>query len=254
MKRMFRRLLGAAGFAIVTIWSGNAAAQVVSCTANFCTYGAFCVDAWGGCFYYSWWIGSGVNTVSEKSGIANLLKDCKTDPTRCVNLTSEVVLTSEPGVPNVRYQCKGPGSDTCTGEGCGGSPGSSGNPFVTSIDSSISVTSKFNEEGCVKDKATGAIKCTKQNTVPVLADRVAELCPNPQWTIEAWPLKFTGKSILTGPVSKQSSSIAKSTLTTECVLINKDFPLLRPGDEGYSPNSDKNKNQMECTFVGINNE
>src|SRR5262245_14145116 len=98
MNQLFRKFLGAACFAIVTIWSGNAAAQVVSCNGNFCTYGPFCVDAWGGCFFYSWWIGSGVNTVSEKSGVANLVKDCNTDPSRCVKVTSAVELTKEEGI------------------------------------------------------------------------------------------------------------------------------------------------------------
>ena len=252
MKRLVSRLCRTVGAAILLGASSLASAQEVSCNANFCTYGPICPDAWGGCFFYSWWIGSGVNTVSEKSGLANVIKQCKsTTDTTCVRLTSAVDLIVEDDTPNVFYQCTGPGSDTCTGAGCGGSPGSSGNPFLTTIASSTSVTQAFNPDGCVKEKGTGALKCTKTNTVPILEGQAAQLCPNSNWKLTSYPLYFKGTSSLTGPISKQSSQNWTTTVAAICKLLDPTGKA--PGDAGYAPSPIATQNKMVCTFDSISN-
>ena len=62
MKRKLISLFGAIAVAMFmtfsTTWSSSASAQSVACSGTTCTYGPICVDAWGGCYFYSWRIGS----------------------------------------------------------------------------------------------------------------------------------------------------------------------------------------------------
>jgi hypothetical protein len=251
MKRLVSRLCRIVGAAILLGTSSLASAQTVSCNANFCTYGPICPDAWGGCFFYSWWIGSGVNTVSEKAGLANVIKQCKSSTdTTCVRLSSAVELIVEDNTPNVFYQCRGPGSDTCTGGGCGGSPDSGGNPHVATIALSTSVTGALNPDGCVKEKGSGALKCSKTNTVPILEGQEATFCPNKNWKLQSYPLYFKGKSTLTGPISKQSLQNWTTTLVAKCTLLDpagkapQDYP-------DYHPSAIATENRMVCSFDSI---
>jgi hypothetical protein len=265
LKRIVKSVVAAAALVVAAMLPGTpspvqeAQAQSFECSGNFCTYGPFCVDAWGGCFYYSWWIGSGVNTVSEKAGLSNILKLC--DPANsennpfCAQLTSRVNLITEiePSTglvkPNVAVTCKVPGSGTCTGQGCGGSPNSGGRPFLIVANGTFTDQSKFNPQGCVKEPGTGAIKCTRSNSVPLENQPAAvNACKNNNWVVDkVWPVLFNGQSQITAPLSKRDPALWNSVLTTRCQLLDGPPGVGRaPGHPQYAPSADPSKNYMVC--------
>ena len=269
MKRILTGLLGSIGFALLMTgstgalmtWSTSASAQTVSCTSTTCTYGLICVDAWGGCYNYTWQIGSAHNNWTESNGgVANVVKLCEPDGTNCIRVDSSVTLENTDtegalladGVPNVVIVCQVPGATTCTGHRCGGSPDSSGAVFLN-MQYFTDTSSNFNEKDCVKQK--GGIKCSKDNTIAGLegsATAAGQFCPNPNWIISHWyPLNFTGTTTVKGPTDKQLDP-GTTTATTRCWLRDPDGNY--PWSTGYQLSSSITDNQLECVHQSAMNE
>lgn len=248
MKRTVRKWLGAVGFAMLSAWSAAGFAQTVSCSGTICSYGPICPDGWGGCYFYTWSIGSAVNTWTEKAGIANIVRLCDANNlTNCVFVKSEVTLTQGDG-PNALIVCKVPGGNTCTDGECGGSPGSSGAVFINTTFSQ-SVIAPVPSTACTKDdKDKGGVKCTKTNTLQGLvgdADAAALYCPNKQWAITEWiPLNFIGTTTATGPKSRQDPSLITSFAQAQCWLL--DPQGRKPNEPGYALSSNLSENQLDC--------
>lgn len=269
MKRAIVGFLGAIGAAMLmmastgalVVWSTSASAQTTTCTSTTCTYGAICVDAWGGCYYYTWSISSAHNNWTETNGgVANVVKLCQPDGTDCIYVDSGVVLENTDldgnalgdGVPNVVIVCAVPGADTCTGAGCGGSPQSSGAVFLQTT-YIANTSSALNTDACVKQK--GGVKCSKDNTLLGLegsAAAAAQYCPNPNWVITHWyPLNFQGTTTVSGPTDKKGDT-GTTTAVTRCWLRdpNGNFPW----DSGYQLSSVLTDNNLYCQPQSATNQ
>lgn len=250
---MKRKLIGLFGVIAVTMfmtfsitWSSNASAQSVACSGTTCTYGPICVDAWGGCYFYSWRIGSAINDWSEKSGIANIVNWCSKDPTiPCVSMQSDIVLNTTDYLANAEVVCRVPGADTCTDAFCGNSPGAnaikfSGQPYLETR------TSLVTSSDCTKDdKSKGGIKCSKTNELTGPANLAADFCPNANWSAKWIPLAFQGTTTSQGPTSKQDTTIVTTTSVVDCVLLDSQGNV--PGSAGYNLQSNPTGNQLICT-------
>lgn len=257
MKRKLTSLFGAIAIAIFltgsATWSSSASAATTSCTATTCTYGPICVDAWGGCYYYSWKIGSAINSWSEKSGIANVVNLCSKDPTACVSLFSQIELlttdpiTNSPLLANAEVVCRVPGADTCTDAFCGNSPGAnsikfSGQPYLETRASTVT------SGDCTKDdKSKGGIKCSKTNELTGPGNLAADFCPNANWFAKWIPLAFRGTTTSQGPASKQDTTTVTTTSVVDCVLYDSQGNA--PGSANYNLQSDPANNQLQCVVV-----
>jgi hypothetical protein len=144
--------------------------------------------------------------------------------------------------------CRAPGSDTCTDLACGGSPGSSGNPYLDTLVSQTLV-SNLNSNSCTKDdKAPGGIKCSKSNTLEGLkGDKTAaaQFCPNKNWQIAKWwPLNFVATTKVTGPQSKQNQSPVSTESKLHCWLTDKNGTF--PFQQGYQLSPVLAENKLVC--------
>jgi hypothetical protein len=261
MKRILTGLLSSIGFALLMTgstgalmtWSTSASAQTVSCTSTTCTYGLICVDAWGGCYNYTWKIASAHNNWTESNGgVANVVKLCEPDGTNCVLVDSGIELMNTDtngndlgtGVPNVVIICQVPGAPTCTDGQCGGSPNSSGAVFLNTTYIASS-TSALNQDACVRQR--GGVKCSKDNTLVGLegdAAAAAAYCPNPNWIISHWyPLNFEGTTTVSGPTDKKLDQ-GTTTAVTRCWL--RDPNGLYPWEPGYQLSSNLTDNKLIC--------
>jgi hypothetical protein len=251
MKSMLSKLLRAAGVAMLIMWSAGASAQEVFCDGITCTYGPICPDGWGGCYFYTWSIGSAKNAWTEKSGIANILKDCDgTDPNKCVRVSSQITTVTGEG-PNALIICQVPGAKTCTDSECGGSPDSSGAVFLSSLFSQTVTTPVFSS-GCTKDdKLKGGITCSKENTLKGLEGdpaAAAQFCPSKRWEITKWlPLNWTGITAATGPTSSKDLTPITTVGNARCWLL--DPQGRKPNEAGYQLSSVLAQNQLLCVPV-----
>jgi len=251
MKSMLSKLLRAAGVAMLIMWSAGASAQEVFCDSTTCTYGPICPDGWGGCYFYTWSIGSAKNTWTEKSGIANILKDCDgTDPSKCVKVASQITTVTGEG-PNALIICQVPGGKTCTDGQCGGSPNSSGAVFLSNLFSQTMTTPVFSS-GCTRDdKLKGGITCSKENTLKGLegdAAAAAQFCPSKQWEIVKWlPLNWTATTTATGPTSNKDLTPISTVGQARCWL--RDPQGRFPNEAGYQLSSVLAENQLHCVPV-----
>jgi hypothetical protein len=251
MKRKLISLFGAIAIAMFMTcsmtWSSSASAQTVACSATTCTYGPICVDAWGGCYFYSWKIGSAINSWSEKSGISNIVNLCSKDPTQCVSMQSDIVLNTTDYPVNAEVVCRVPGADTCTDTFCGNSPSAnaikfSGQPYQETRASTVT------SSDCTKDdKSKGGIKCSKTNELSGPANLAADFCPNPNWFAKWIPLAFQGTSTSQGPTSRQDPTIVTTTSVVNCVLLDSQGNT--PGSSNYNLQSDPAHNQLSCEVV-----
>lgn len=251
MKRKLVGLFGAIAVAVFMTssmtWSSSASAQSVACSGTTCTYGPVCVDAWGGCYFYSWAIGSAINSWSEKAGIANIVNLCSKsgDPSQCVSMTSNIVMNTTDYPVNAEVICRVPGSETCTDAFCGGSPGAnsikfSGQAFLQTQ------TGLVTSSDCTRaDKSSGGIKCSKTNELNGPENLAATFCPNKNWFAKWIPLAFHGTSIVQGPVSRQDPTIVTTTSFVDCVLL--DSLGNTPGSPNYNLQSNPAGNQLSCT-------
>ena len=246
MKRMLRGLLGAIGVAMLMMWSAGASAQTVTCSGTTCKYGPICPDAWGGCYYYYWSIGSAINDWYEEKGIASIVAECdKTnDPVDCIKVKSGVELETE--LPEGGYNsvvfCAVPGADTCTGKGCGKSRRSSGNPFANI---QAVYTSETTVQNCKKDNKSGNVKCFQNN---ILSGPKGESspCQNDQWiVVDWWPLLWYATTTVTGPTSRNNDDpIPPISQTLKCTLYDPEWNA--PNSAEYSLSSNLGDNHLVC--------
>ena len=221
----------------------------MTCTSTTCTYGPICPDGWGGCYFYTWRIGSAVNTYEEKAGLAKIINLCDpSNPDTCVFVSSKVIQTLEEPGPTALIVCQVPGADTCTDGLCGGSPNSGGAVFLRTLFAQTT-TSVLNENECSKDdKDKKGIKCRKTNNIPGLegdSAAAATYCPNSNWKITKWiPLNFYGETTATGPASRQDPTLISTTATAHCWLL--DPQGRKPSEEGYQLSSNLSENQLYC--------
>ena len=252
MKRAVGRLCRITGAAMLIALSAAASAQSVTCDATTCSYGPICPDAWGGCYFYTWSIGSAKNTWTEnRGGIANVVNLCDPNkPETCVTLESKVQLVTTEGGFNTLVFCRVPGGEDCKGNRCGGSPDSSGATFLNVV-FNTSQKDPFTSKNCTKDdKDKGGVKCSKTNTLTGFEnnpDLSAQYCANPNWIVDKWwPLNFTAISTVQGPASRQGGTVT-TTATAHCRLLDPNF--LPPNHPNYALSRDLAKNHLECTHL-----
>ena len=247
MKRMLLGLMGAVGVAMLIMWSASVSAQSVSCSGTTCRYGPICPDAWGGCYWYTWSIGSAVNSYEEKAGIANIVKLC--DPstlTNCVYVTSQFQLIKN-GYNNILVSCRVPGAKVCTDYLCGGSPDSSSWIFAqTAYDAKVTET--LDSSGCTReDKDKGGLKCRKTVTHDGPDNLAAQFCPNGNWIAHMVPVDFVGTTSAQGPVSKKDPNIITSFAKAHCWLEGPGGS--KPWDPDYTLSSDPALNELKCEHL-----
>ena len=255
MNRLLNRLCRTVGVAMVMGFSASASAQTFSCDAFTCSYGPICPDGWGGCYFYTWAIGSAKNTwVENKGGISNVVGLCDpSKPETCVTLTSKVELVTNEGGYNNLAICKVPGAQTCKGKQCGGSPDSSGASFKNLV-LTTSLTIPVDQSSCTKeDKGKGGVKCSKTVTLTGPENQVdtsGQFCTNANWVVTKWiPLNFTGTMILKGPASP-SNPLNTATTTTQAQCWWKDPLFRKPSDPAYALDvNDFSKNHLVCEHL-----
>lgn len=245
MKTKLSGFLGIIGVVMLSAWIP--AASAASWSTGICnpppTYGPYSLS--GSTKYYCPAAGSFVPTTSLAGAYASNIMKCTPDkpcPTPTV-VTDRVQLTGDAGV-NVAIQCKVPGATTCKGNKCGGSPDSSGRVFLNQVFFS-EISSPITSESCVREKGSGAIKCTKTNRFTGLegdAAAAALYCPNASWEISKWlALKlYTYNAITT----------ADGTMPTYhyCELVDPQGNL--PGSPNYSPDlNTPSNNSYACTDI-----
>ena len=257
MKRLFRSWWRALGVAALLGLSPVASAQSVFCDGVTCFYGPICPDAWGGCYFYSWSIGSAKNEWTQTGGgVANVLGLCNpNNPGSCFSVTANVETIKDQGGTNAVIQCQVPGSETCTDKQCGGSPGSGGKPFTVFLQTQFAQSSAttLDASSCTKDETTtgGALNCSKSSTLEGLkgdANAAAQFCPNKNWKISQWwPLNFVATVTATGPQSRENQTPVSEVSKSQCWLRDPQGNF--PHQQGYQLSSNLKENKLHCQII-----
>ena len=234
---------------VVMLFAWTPAASAATWSSTVCnpppTYGPYIIS--GSKKYYCPAAGSFVPTTSLGGAWASDIMNCTADnpcPTPTV-ITDKIQLGGDAGAgPNVAIQCKVPGSTTCKGKQCGGSPDSSGPVFLNQVFFS-EISSPVTSESCVREKGSGAIKCTKTNYFKGLEEDAAAAalyCPNAEWQITKWlALKlYTYNAVKTAD--------GEFGTFHYCELVDPQGNL--PGSPGYSPDlNTPSNNSYACTDI-----